>query len=182
MNLSPNLIFKHISCCEMYSCTSFSLRYSTSLGAVVINTVCCSSSCPVDEFLAFQDTAEQSQAVRPSVYRQAASEAIRQIVRQPYSQKVRQFLRRLKRYHKDSQQGSQRRQNVKLTPLLLAKPNSAYTQHKLNLIPLILRISGVLLPENLHTYFELSVQAWTLYKAPQWNAHYPNSCPERIKL
>jgi hypothetical protein len=24
----------------------------------------------------------------------------------------------------------------------------------------------VLLPENLHTYFELSVQAWTLYKAP----------------
>ncbi len=25
---------------------------------------------------------------------------------------------------------------------------------------------GVLLPENLHTYFELSAQAWTLYKAP----------------
>jgi hypothetical protein len=24
----------------------------------------------------------------------------------------------------------------------------------------------VLLPENLHTYFELSAQAWTLYKAP----------------
>ncbi len=24
----------------------------------------------------------------------------------------------------------------------------------------------VLLPENLHTYFELSGQAWTLYKAP----------------
>jgi hypothetical protein len=40
----------------------------------------------------------------------------------------------------------------------------------------------VLLPENLHTYFELSVQAWILYKAPQWNARYPTSCPERIKL
>ena len=40
----------------------------------------------------------------------------------------------------------------------------------------------VLLPENLHAYFELSVQAWILYKAPQWNARYPNSCPERIKL
>jgi len=40
----------------------------------------------------------------------------------------------------------------------------------------------VLLPENLYTYFELSVQAWILYKAPQWNARYPNSCPERIKL
>ncbi len=25
----------------------------------------------------------------------------------------------------------------------------------------------VLLPENLHTYFELSAQAWTLYKAPR---------------
>ena len=36
----------------------------------------------------------------------------------------------------------------------------------------------VLLPENLHTYFELSAQAWILYKAPQWNARYPNSCPE----
>ncbi len=24
----------------------------------------------------------------------------------------------------------------------------------------------VLLPENLHTYFEISAQAWTLYKAP----------------
>jgi hypothetical protein len=42
-------------------------------------------------------------------------------------------------------------------------------------------IGVVLLPENLHTYFELSVQAWTLYKAPQWK-RYPNSCPERIKL
>ncbi len=41
---------------------------------------------------------------------------------------------------------------------------------------------SVLLPENLHTYFELSVQAWILYKAPQWNPRYPNSCPERIKL
>jgi hypothetical protein len=40
----------------------------------------------------------------------------------------------------------------------------------------------VLLPENLHAYFVLSAQAWILYKAPQWNAHYPNSCPERIKL
>jgi hypothetical protein len=40
----------------------------------------------------------------------------------------------------------------------------------------------VLLPENLHAYFELSAQAWILYKAPQWNARYPNSCPERIKL
>ncbi len=32
-----------------------------------------------------------------------------------------------------------------------------------------IRIHGsvaVLLPENLHTSFELSVQAWTLYKAP----------------
>jgi hypothetical protein len=27
-------------------------------------------------------------------------------------------------------------------------------------------IPCVLLPENLHTYFELSAQAWTLYKAP----------------
>ncbi len=25
---------------------------------------------------------------------------------------------------------------------------------------------SVLLPENLHTYFELSAQAWNLYKAP----------------
>jgi len=41
---------------------------------------------------------------------------------------------------------------------------------------------SVLLPENLRAYFELSVQAWILYKAPQWNARYPNSCPERIKL
>ena len=43
---------------------------------------------------------------------------------------------------------------------------------------------AVLLPENLHTCFEPSVQAWILYKAPQWNARarYPNSCPERIKL
>ncbi len=40
----------------------------------------------------------------------------------------------------------------------------------------------VLLPKNLHAYFELSAQAWILYKAPQWNARYPNSCPERIKL
>ena len=40
----------------------------------------------------------------------------------------------------------------------------------------------VLLPENLRTCFEPSVQAWILYKAPQWNARYPNSCPERIKL
>jgi hypothetical protein len=40
----------------------------------------------------------------------------------------------------------------------------------------------VLLPENLRAYFELSAQAWILYKAPQWNARYPNSCPERIKL
>ncbi len=40
----------------------------------------------------------------------------------------------------------------------------------------------VLLPQNLHTYFKLSVQAWILYKAPQWNALYPDSCPERIKL
>jgi len=40
----------------------------------------------------------------------------------------------------------------------------------------------VLLPENLRAYFELSTQAWTLYKAPQWNARYPNSCPGRIKL
>jgi hypothetical protein len=37
---------------------------------------------------------------------------------------------------------------------------------------------SVLLPENLHTYFELSAQAWILYKAPQWNARYPDSCPE----
>jgi hypothetical protein len=44
------------------------------------------------------------------------------------------------------------------------------------------RLPGVLLPENLHTYFELSAQAWILYKAPQCNARYPNSCPERIKL
>ena len=43
-------------------------------------------------------------------------------------------------------------------------------------------ISTVLLPENLRTYFELSAQAWILYKAPQWNTRYPNSCPERIKL
>ncbi len=28
------------------------------------------------------------------------------------------------------------------------------------------KLITVLLPENLHTYFELSVQAWTLYKAP----------------
>ena len=41
---------------------------------------------------------------------------------------------------------------------------------------------GVLLLENLHAYFELSAQAWILYKAPQRNARYPNSCPERIKL
>jgi len=41
---------------------------------------------------------------------------------------------------------------------------------------------AVLLPENLRAYFELSAQAWILYKAPQWNARYPNSCPERIKL
>ncbi len=41
---------------------------------------------------------------------------------------------------------------------------------------------GFLLPENLHTYFELSAQAWILYKAPQWNACYPNSYPECIKL
>jgi hypothetical protein len=27
-----------------------------------------------------------------------------------------------------------------------------------------------------------SAQAWTLYEAPQWNARYPNSCPERIKM
>jgi hypothetical protein len=40
----------------------------------------------------------------------------------------------------------------------------------------------VLPPENLRTYFELSVQAWTLYKAPQRYARYPNSCPEQIKL
>jgi hypothetical protein len=40
----------------------------------------------------------------------------------------------------------------------------------------------VLLPENLRAYFELSAQAWILYKAPQWNTRYPNSCPERIKL
>ncbi len=40
----------------------------------------------------------------------------------------------------------------------------------------------VLLPENLRAYFELSAQAWILYKAPQWNARYPNSCLERIKL
>jgi hypothetical protein len=40
----------------------------------------------------------------------------------------------------------------------------------------------VLLPENLRAYFELSAQAWILYKAPQWNARYPKSCPERIKL
>ncbi len=26
------------------------------------------------------------------------------------------------------------------------------------------KTAGVLLPENLHTYFELSAQAWTLYK------------------
>jgi hypothetical protein len=41
---------------------------------------------------------------------------------------------------------------------------------------------SVLLPENLHAYFELSAQAWILYKVPQWNARYPNSFPERIKL
>ena len=41
---------------------------------------------------------------------------------------------------------------------------------------------SVLLPENLRAYFELSAQAWILYKAPQWNARYPNSCPGRIKL
>ncbi len=29
---------------------------------------------------------------------------------------------------------------------------------------------SVLLPENLHAYFELSAQAGILYKAPQWNA------------
>ena len=28
---------------------------------------------------------------------------------------------------------------------------------------------------NLRTCFEPSVQAWILYKAPQWNARYPNS-------
>jgi hypothetical protein len=44
------------------------------------------------------------------------------------------------------------------------------------------RKNSVLLPENLRTCFEPSVQAWILYKAPQWNACYPNSCPERIKL
>jgi hypothetical protein len=33
---------------------------------------------------------------------------------------------------------------------------------------------SVLLPENLHAYFELSAQAWILYKA-----RYPNSCPQR---
>ena len=31
---------------------------------------------------------------------------------------------------------------------------------------LITAIVYVLLPENLRTYFKLSVQAWTLYKAP----------------
>ncbi len=52
-----------------------------------------------------------------------------------------------------------------------------------NLIYPITRIYMiVLLPENLHTCFEPSVQAWILYKAPQWNARCPNSCPERIKL
>jgi hypothetical protein len=44
------------------------------------------------------------------------------------------------------------------------------------------RIDIVLLLENLHAYFALSAQAWILYKAPQWNARYPNSCPERLKL
>jgi hypothetical protein len=46
----------------------------------------------------------------------------------------------------------------------------------------MVNIQIVLLPENLHTCFEPSVQAWILYKAPQWNARYPNSYPERIKL
>jgi hypothetical protein len=32
-----------------------------------------------------------------------------------------------------------------------------------------LRYMAVLLPENLRVYFELSAQAWILYKAPQWN-------------
>jgi hypothetical protein len=27
----------------------------------------------------------------------------------------------------------------------------------------------------------VSAQAWTLYKVPQWNARYPNSCPEANK-
>ncbi len=40
----------------------------------------------------------------------------------------------------------------------------------------------VLLPENIRAHLQLSVKAWILYKAPQWNARYPNSCPERIKL
>ncbi len=37
-----------------------------------------------------------------------------------------------------------------------------------------LHATTVLLPENLRAYFELSAQAWILYKAPQWNARYPN--------
>ncbi len=52
----------------------------------------------------------------------------------------------------------------------------------LHLCAVYLFLSNVLLPENLRAYFELSAQAWILYKALQWNARYHNSCPERIKL
>ena len=56
-----------------------------------------------------------------------------------------------------------------------------FIKRKYKVRPAVLR-TVPLLPENLHAYFELSAQAWILYKAPQWNAGYPNSCLERIKL
>jgi hypothetical protein len=62
------------------------------------------------------------------------------------------------------------------TPALVPRLRSARR------VALTRKTNSVLLPENLHTYFELSAQAWTLYKAPYWYARYPNSCLRRIKL
>ncbi len=61
-------------------------------------------------------------------------------------------------------------QNSKTSGLDSVLNNSFFIQN-FNLADLILRniiafFVIVLLPENLHTYFELSAQAWTLYKAP----------------
>ncbi len=43
-----------------------------------------------------------------------------------------------------------------------------YRKRSLRILKMMSRnlITFVLLPENFHTYFELSAQAWTLFKAP----------------
>jgi hypothetical protein len=55
-------------------------------------------------------------------------------------------------------------------PSLPSHPFTHHHQRAVNIesqpLPAMCDFGDVLLPENLHTYFELSVQAWTLYKAP----------------